>query len=436
MPDFKPGQYKVVVWPRGTRLTQQDFYLLSFDPSGTPGGVFKYPAAVLSEKVNGDRIDIEVQVPQVYAIQKPEELELAFIFMDKEASLSSQLDKAMADMEKAQAELDRKMAAMSEAEREALARKMEEAIAQAGNQPPPVIADPSKEEVPPGTVRTVPVTLRPTELAFETPRGWQLSADNRANRRVATLEEGAPGAGNHVYVKGNFDVWLDYTDEALNWMSEGQFNDSKRYGGEKQISPMQIGVYKGEIVRAAAQSDGDNRVGHNARRSEAFLKNGRVQAHIVFGVETWGYAQYAADPQGHAYPVYDTRPAAAARLNAVYDDMERMLASLRLGQQRAANAAPAPIPQASAAEAREDTYVRLVAAKTQAEPGEFIEIKAVLENPKGDEGALSYEWGGNYAGSGDTVTFFASDPGEYSVTVTVRGARGVVGSSSVDLSVR
>jgi hypothetical protein len=60
----------------------------------------------------------------------------------------------------------------------------------------------------------------------------------------------------------------------------------------------------------------------------------------------------------------------------------------------------------------------------------------VLENPKGDEGVLRYEWGGNYAGSGDTVTFFASDPGDYSVTVMVRGARGVVGSSSVDLSVR
>lgn len=436
MPDFKPGQYKVVLWPRGTRLTQQDFYLLSYDPSGTSGGVFKYPAVVLSETANGDRIDIEVQVPQVYTIQKPEELELAFIFMDKEASLSSQLDKAMADLDKAQAEMDRKMAAMSDAEREALMRKMAEAMAQAEKQPPPVIADPSKEEVPAGTVRTVPVTLRPTELAFETPRGWQLSADNRANRRVATLEEGDSSAGNHVYTKASFDVWLDYTDEALNWMGEGQFNDSKRYGGEKQIGPLQIGVYKGEIVRGAAQSDGDNRVGHNARRGEAFLKNGRVQAHVVFGVETWGYAQYAADPQGHAYPVYDTRPAAVARLNTVYDDLDRMLASLRLGQQRAASAAPAPAPPATAAEAREDTYIRLVAAKTQAEPGEYIEIKAVLENPKGDEGVLRYEWGGNYAGSGDTVTFFASDPGDYSVTVIVRGARGVVGSSSVDLSVR
>jgi hypothetical protein len=34
------------------------------------------------------------------------------------------------------------------------------------------------------------------------------------------------------------------------------------------------------------------------------------------------------------------------------------------------------------------------------------------------------------------VTFFASNPGIYTVTVIVRGGKGVIGSTSVDIRVR
>jgi hypothetical protein len=436
MPAFKPGKYKVMLLPRGTQLTQQDFYLLSFDPSGHPGGVFKYPVEVVSERVEGERIDIEVQVPQVYDIQKPEQLDLAFIFMEGEASLSSQLEQASADLAKAEAEMEafeRKLEAMPEAEREKIIREMEEAMAKAESAPPPDLPDPAKDLVAAGTVRSLPVTIKPTEIAFTMPSGWQRVDDGRANWREATMEENRPEAGDYVYAKASFSARLDYTDEALNELGQGLFNDAKRWGAGQTVAPLRIGRYQGEIVRWPPREVEAPRYTGSAK---AFLKHGRVQVGIDYQVETQGFVKYAYDEQGKPYVLYDTRDAAAARFPELREAVEAMLASLRLGQQRADPSAPAPVPAPAAQEASEDTYVRLVAAKTEAEPGEFIEIKAVVENPKDDEGALNYEWGGNHAGDGDTVIFFASEPGNYGITVIVRGGKGVVGSTWVDIRVR
>jgi hypothetical protein len=434
MPAFKPGRYRVMLLPRGTQLTQQDFYLLSFDPSGRPGGVFKYPVEVVSEQVSDQRIDIEVQVPQVHDIQKPEQLDLAFIFLDGEASLSKQLEQASADLAKAQAELDefdRKLAAMPEAEREKVIRQMEEAMAKAESAPPPDLPDPAKDLVAAGTVRSVPVTVRPAEIAYHSASGWRRVDDGRPNWREVSLEENRPEPGDYVYAKTSFSVRLDYTDEALNELGQGLFNDAKRWGTGQRSAPLRIGSFQGEIVRWSPREIEAPRYSASAK---AFLKHGRVQVGIDYQVETQGFFKQAVDAQGRPYVLYDTRAEAAERFAKLQEAAEAMLASLRLGQKRAEQAAPAAA--APAREATEDTYVRLVAAKTEAAPGEFIEVKAVVENPKGNEGALVYEWGGNHAGQGDTVTFFASEPGAYGVTVIVRGARGVVGSSSVDIRVR
>jgi hypothetical protein len=228
-------------------------------------------------------------------------------------------------------------------------------------------------------------------------------------------------------------VRINYTDEALNEMREGLFKEAKRYGAGQRVAPLRIGRFEGEIVRRPPL---ESEVPRYEARGEAFLKYGRVQVSIDYTVLTQGFMQIAYDERGKPYVLYDTRAAAAERFPKLLESVEKMLASLRLGQQRADPAAPAPSAAPGLSEAREDTYLRLVAAKAEAEPGEFIEIRAVLENPKGDEGALSYEWGGNHAGEGDSVIFFASEPGEYDVTVIARGARGVVGSTSVAIRVR
>lgn len=436
LPAFKPGQYKVMLLPRGTQLTQQDFYMLSFDPTGRPGGVFKYPVEVIGERVENDRIHIEVQVPQVHDIQRPEALDLAFIFLEGEASLSQQLDQAMADLEKAQAEMEafeRRLEAMPEAERDKILREMEEAMAKAEQAPPVELPDPAKEPVAAGTVRSVPVTVRPTEIDFALQPGWQRADDGRVDWRQAGMEENRPVPGDHVHARGQFSVRLDYTDEALNALREGLFKEAKRQGSGPRVTPLRIGNLQGEIVRRPPR---EVEAPLYRASAEAFVKHGRVQASIDYTVETQGFLQVAVDAQGKPYVLYDTRAAAAERFLQLREEAEAMLATLRIGRQRAEAAASAPAPAPAMQEAREDPYVRLVAARTEAEPGEFIEIRAVLENPKGDEGPLNHEWSGNHAGKGDSVIFFASEPGEYDVGVIVRGARGVVGSTSVTIRVR
>jgi hypothetical protein len=274
--------------------------------------------------------------------------------------------------------------------------------------------------------------VRPTEIDFPLPSGWSRDGDGRRDWRQAGIQENQPVEGNHVYARGQFSVRLDYTDEALNEMREGLFRDSKRLAGG-QAAPLRIGRLAGEIVRRPPR---EVEAPLYRASAEAFLKHGRVQASIDYTVETQGFLKMAVDEKGKPYVLYDTRAAAAERFTKLREDAEAMLASLRIGQQRAGPSAPAPVAAPQAREAREDTYVRLVAAKTEAEPGEFVEIRAVLENPRGDEGTLLYEWGGNHAGEGDSVIFFASAPGEYDVTLIVRGAKGVVGSTSVSIRVR
>lgn len=437
-PAFKPGRYRVMLLPRGTRLTEQDFLTLSFDPSGRPGGVFKYPVEVVSEQVREGRIDIEIQAPQVQDIQQPEDLDLAFIFLDGAASLSSQLDQAMADLAKAEREMEefeRKLEAMPDAEREKILREMEAAMARAEAAPPPELPEPDPGQAPvaAGTVRAVPVTVRPIQIATDVPSGWQQVDDGRVNWREFTLEENSPRKGNHVYAKASFAVRVNHTDQALNALAEEHFNFSKRQGEAPRVTPIRIGRFEGEIVRWPPRPvEMPERYG---ARAQAFLKHGRVQLAIDYQVETVGFLEVITDAEGRKIVVYDTRPDAADRFQGLRDEVEAMLATLKVGHQ-SAGPSSSVAPAAPARTASEDPYVRLVAAKAEAEPGEFVEIKAVLENARGDEGELRYEWGGNHAGDGDTVTFFASDPGAYDITVIVRGTKGVVGATSVPIRVR
>jgi hypothetical protein len=94
-------------------------------------------------------------------------------------------------------------------------------------------------------------------------------------------------------------------------------------------------------------------------------------------------------------------------------------------------------PAASADQAPgEDAFVRLVPAKTECESGEFVEIIAVVEKARPGSGPYRYEWSGNHAGSGEKVTFFASESGAYSVHVMVYGSKGLIGQASVELKVQ
>lgn len=455
LPAFKPGNYRVVLLPRGTRLSQQDFYMLAFDPSGKPGGVFKYPLDVVSETLNGDQIDIEVMIPQIDDIQAPEELDLAFIFMDHEASLDTQLEQAMAELAQAEADMEafeRELEAMPEAEREKILQQMEQmeeamAAALAKAETEPETFDPADMALPAESVRSLPVTVQPLEIAFQTAPGWHTQQADSPAWRQAEIEEGQPQAGENIYAQGKFSVHVSYDDPIWGSSARDAFDADRKRPDKPVIAPMTMGTFTGEILRWPEKisreitpfaEDPGNETAQEIQRCElgamGLLTQGRIQVRIDYSALSVGYLRRDRDSEGNIDTLYDNREEAAQRCTDLAHDLEAMLATLQVGRQRA-NAPPASSP-APLQEAREGTHVRLVAAKGEAEPGELVEVRALLQNPKGDEGSLSYEWIGNHAGQGDSVLFLASDPGKYELSVIVRGAGGFVDSASVSIRVR
>ncbi|MDY0275548.1 MAG: hypothetical protein RBR42_08965 [Desulfomicrobium sp.] len=458
LPSFKPGEYKVMLMPSGYKISQEDFHMLAFTPSGSLGGVFKYPVEVLEEKVDKDRIEIEVQVPQVIDIQAPESFDLTFIFMDREASLSGQLDQAFADLEKAQQEMDeleRQIETMSEAEQikflEELEKQMENALAQAETDSVEPY-DPSQDPLPPDTTRSLPVTIYPTEVDFTIAPGWELQQDDRMDRRTATCKQESSEHNNHIQSHGTITVYLSQTYGASR--STPDLDTGERQGQKPKIDSLRVGNLQGQIVRratvmqvaneispydlpASMQNQGDEQYYYHtySAATEALLTHGLIDAKIRYNVSAQGSLKIEKDEESKPYVVYDSRPLAATLCQTLIEEAEMMLASLRIGKQTINVPAPKPV-SATEQEAPQDTYIRLVPAKTIAEPGEFIEVRAVLENPKGDEGTLTYEWSGNHAGKGESVIFFASDPGNYDLGVIVRNAQGLVGSTSVGIQVQ
>lgn len=430
VPNFKTGKYKVLLANPGAKLTQDDLLLMEFLPSmgGVAGDKFRYALDVLSEKTDGSSIEVQVQIPQVTEIEKAEPFDLVFLFLDQQSSASAQIDKAMKDLDKAQADLDKKMDAMTPEQREAFTRKMEEEAAktQQAAAATPAVA-PGEEPLGPSDFVSYPILVRAPGITVKNPPGWDDRPDDRPFWRSVVRKVGTPRSGDHVFIDAEFNVILG--SAGLTDMAESNFAASKKFGA---VRPMTSNGFTGEAIRYNPAGQ-DRPAGHHALRGEALLKKGQVYMTVSYGVTVTGFVLKEQNSRGEVVTVYDTRGQADAEAEQIAKDIDALLASIKVGssQQPGDQAAP---PMASAPAG--DAYVRLVAAKTACEPGEFVEIQAVVENAKSGDGPFRYEWGGNHAGEGEKITFFGSNPGTYAVTVIVRGSNGVVGSTSIDITVR
>jgi hypothetical protein len=78
--------------------------------------------------------------------------------------------------------------------------------------------------------------------------------------------------------------------------------------------------------------------------------------------------------------------------------------------------------------------VKLSANKSALLSGETALVSCKVD-AGADLGPLDYEWSGNHAGKGAQVDFMASKPGKHSLTVTVRGKSGAIGSDTIEFTV-
>jgi hypothetical protein len=435
-PDFKLGAYQLLLVQPGKKLTFEDAALLQFDPTGgtiKPEGV-RNAVTVVAERPGADFVEIDAQVRQVGEFARAESLDLAFVKLDEKGSISGELAKAQAEMEKAEKEMEEAMAKMTPEQIADMNKKIEEALAKAerGELPPPKMDD----VLGPPPMFAFPIVVRPAQVELQLPEGWREESGLNGPRRSIVCEEGRPVAGNHVTVKASFYVALEdgVADRGNGDMAVDNVLLAKRLPGARSTAFENKTGFKGELIHVVPPDLDDTMNWRRTRSGGAVLKRNDVLQLVRYDWQVEGYRRVERTPQGAEIVVYDTRPAAQKKAEAIGRQVEALFKSLGLAAKASGDEPAVRRDPASAGPASD---LRLVAAKNECAPGEIVEVACVIDFPKSGDAPYRYEWNGNHAGDGDKVLFLASDPGDYGLGVLVRNAAGkTVGSSSISLKVR
>jgi hypothetical protein len=303
---------------------------------------------------------------------------------------------------------------------------MEAATAAAENGTLPPAGAPAEdmmqEELPETSVLHRPVLVRPPRIDFTPPEGW-VAGDIKPTQ--VGFGRKLDRADPPLSLEGSIGLRLD---------SDVAWRNSV-YQRDGQPMDVAIGDYKGQLlVRRTRRGEGetnDNPASAVAGGvAEGLLRNGATVLHVEVSVEGTGSRLVRTNDKGEKELAYDTRAEAVELGTQTFDAALTSLRAVKMASLKTPEDAPAPKDEVAGV-----THLRLVPAKTDLEPGEFCEVKCVVDFPKPGEDAVRWEWSGNHAGDGDTVTFFASAPGTYSLSVMVYSNQGLIGSTSIDLTV-
>jgi hypothetical protein len=265
--------------------------------------------------------------------------------------------------------------------------------------------------------------VRPPKIEFSPPEGW-VAGDSKPTHVGfgRNLKRGDPP----VSLEGSIGLRLDVDSTWKNsvFLRSGQSVD------------VAIGDYKGTLLvsrREYGLGDPDQNPMNGGMNgaAEGLLRNGATVMHVEVNVGATGTRLMRRNDRGEQELAYDTREEAAKLGAETFDAALASLNAVKTGALKTPEDAPPPKDDGGTGVTR----LRLVPAKTDLEPGEFCEVKCVVDWPKPGESPVRWEWSGNHAGDGDTVTFFASSPGSYNLGVMVYSSQGLIGSTSVDLTV-
>lgn len=424
----KPGKYKVMLMQPGRKLTQEDLMLLSYNVGAPDRTLVSHPVEILSSRFDNGFLEIEGQVSDLYEsdLADSKRLELAFVFLDRAGSLEYEMNQAMADLEKAQEEMDRKMAAMTPEQVEKVMEEMDKAIAEAERNPPPPPPDPGKEPLREGVVISRPILLRPVELKLPPPAGWRAGKDERRWSRVIERVVDQPRSGARINAQGRIEYQLA-SGGLAGWEYDAMKGKGQPYrlddwSGWRQDAPAVVSTHAAGHQSAEAQ-----RI--SRQHGSLALRRGAVFLTIRYHLEASGFQRFDEKKE----LLYDTFEQADAEFERLRGDLAEVVGQVKTVASGTATPAAVVPPEAQPGYAR---GVRLVAAKTRLAPGEIVEIRAVVDGLGADERIVRYDWSGNHEGKDAAVRFIASEPGSYSLGVTITGNKGVLGSGWINLEVR
>ena len=122
---------------------------------------------------------------------------------------------------------------------------------------------------------------------------------------------------------------------------------------------------------------------------------------------------------------YDDMPWVKAKTKEIQSEIQSIIASVKLVPDGKRHTEPykekeIPIP-----------VVKLQVSKDgKLKKGEIVDVTCIVENAPDDEKPLTYTWTGDHAGSGEKVQFLAAKGGKATLSVSVSGKQGAIGSAS------
>jgi hypothetical protein len=444
LPEQRGKRYMLVLAPAGTKLKRPALYEIEAmqmvfnssdsdvssqqweNPLRLSDGTELLPLKVVSKSTGDGTEEVVAQVPMVEALSAAKPYELTVIWRDGTGSMMGDLNSAMEQANKAMEELDKKMAEMTPEQREELTKRMEAATAAAenGTLPPAgaTAADMMQEELPETSVLHRPVLVRPPRIDFTPPEGW-VAGDIKPTH--VGFERKLDRPDPPLSLEGSIGLRLD---------SDVAWRNSV-YQRDGQPMEVAIGDYKGSLLvrrdqHGLGEADQNPMNGGAGGAAEGLLRNGATVLHVEIGVNASGARLVRTNAKGEQELAYDTRAEAAELGNKMFDAALAALRAVKMASLKTPEDAQPPKDEVAGV-----THLRLVPAKTDLEPGEFCEVKCMVDFPKPGEDPVRWEWSGNHAGDGDSVTFFASAPGTYGLSVMVYSSQGLIGSTSVDLTV-
>jgi hypothetical protein len=268
-----------------------------------------------------------------------------------------------------------------------------------------------------------------------TPSIWAGASDKRS---FYAKRQSAEGVAIHqmcpyqatVYAEANGKVdpaFAPKTIDEIRVKLDSEAVEHRKWGREPEIRPFAIGPFKGFLLETRLRfvRGGWSHSGYRDSKTEAIghgwvTLDGRTfeVSYSIGSAGCWDNSQ---------------RPFQESQSQAALREAQAILAGLRLVAEPSVTQVPYTGPKLDGSDLPE---VRLEPAELpRLNPGETVIVRARVETLSADDRPLRFEWTGEHEGDGSEVLIRATQPGTYSLAVTVEGAQYALGSASLNYDV-
>lgn len=267
------------------------------------------------------------------------------------------------------------------------------------------------------------VLVRSTSLQTPLPGNWKKTSDFEGiylSRNEILLNRNTAHPNGSASVKAVITIRNKVDTGEAELLSELNSQPIRSVAKQRiEARPFAISDYKGYLRESPQLECQDKDFAMTEWLGHAFVLKNKSALSIKYQVVGTGkvYRYNREDPADRKNDLPVLKPESEQAVSEV----KSILAGLKIG----------PNEETS----KQKRSVKLSADKTSLLIGRTVSVSCRVDAGADAAEQLEYDWSGNHAGKGAQVDFMSSKPGKFTLTVTVRGKLGVIGSDSIEFTV-